>query len=73
MSATSNSAGGRRHEGLAEALSEGTLALLARLDREIEDLRQAAPPGYEKTVSGLSDTMLEIHEALGLPSVADRR
>jgi hypothetical protein len=73
MPATANSGGGRRHGGLTDALPEGSLALLARLDREIEDLRQAAPPGYEKTVAGLSATMLEIHEALGLPSVAERR
>jgi hypothetical protein len=73
MPAAANSGGGRRHQGLTQVLPEGSLALLARLDREIEDLRQAAPPGYEETVSGLSEAMLEIHEALGLPSVADHR
>ena len=73
MPATSDSAGGKRHEGLTATLPESSLALLARLDREIEDLRQAAAPGYEETVAGLGETMLEIREALGLPRVAGRR
>ena len=73
MPATSDSAGGKRHEGLTATLPESSLALLARLDREIEDLRQAAPHGYEDTVAGLSEAIVEIHDALGLPSVAGRR
>ena len=73
MSATGNSGGGSRHQGLTQALPDSSLALLVRLDREIEDLRQSAPPGLENTINGLSETMLEIHEALGLPTFAPRR
>jgi len=73
MPASDNSGGGQRQAGLTDLLPDGSLALLVRLDREIEDLRQAAPPGYQETIAGLSETMREIHAALGLPSVAGRR
>ena len=73
MSATANSGGSGHYQEPRDTLPDGSLALLARLDREIEDLRRAAPPGYEETVDGLSETMREIHDALGLPSVSERR
>lgn len=73
MSATANSGGTGRPGGPPELLPESSLTLLAQLDREIEDLRRAAPPGYEETITSLSQTMREIQDALGLPSVADRR
>jgi hypothetical protein len=70
MPATANSAGGKRHDGL---LPESSLVLLARIDREIEHLRQVAPPEYESAIASLRATIVEIREALDVPNVVDRR
>ena len=65
MPATANSGGGRRHQGL---LPDSSLVLLARIDREIEHLRQVAPPDYQSAIASLRATIVEIREALDFPN-----
>ena len=38
--------------------------LVARLDREIEELQRVAPPTYQRAIEDLRAVMLVVHEAI---------
>ena len=65
--------GDDRRERVRAALPSETLELIAHLDRELEDLRQLAPPGYDLKIAALTDAMAAVHEAIDGPLLAKRR
>ena len=65
--------GGDKRNGVRTQLPAGLLALVASLDRQIEELRRLAPPGYDQTIDGLNEALLAIHDAIDGPSLAKRR
>jgi hypothetical protein len=64
MGETANSGGEKRRDDLRAQLRADQLELVSRLDREIEELRRLAPPGYENAVAELQEAMLAIHDAI---------
>jgi len=63
----------RQRDSVKAQLYADQFDLVARLDREIEQLRQLAPPGYEQTIAELEEAMLAIHDAIGRLRATDRR
>jgi hypothetical protein len=52
------------NEGVLAILQAEASELVSQLDREIEELRRLSPPGYERTIIELRDTVLAIHDAI---------
>lgn len=73
MDETANNGGQQLRDSVKAQLYADQLELVSRLDREIEDLRRLAPPGYEKAIADLQEAMLAIHEAIDRLTRTKRR
>ena len=73
MDETANNGGEKRQGRAKAALPPEALALISRLDREIEELRQRASSGDDPTIAGLREAMQAIHDAIDGPILAKRR
>ena len=68
-----NNGGDRPRAEEKAKLPAASLALISRLEQEIEELRRLAPPGYEQTVADLSEALSAIHDEIDAPKLAKRR
>jgi uncharacterized protein YdcH (DUF465 family) len=73
MAETANSGGQLHRDGVKAQLYAEQIELVSRLDRQIEELRRVAAPGYEKTIAELQEAMLAIHDAIARLTPSERR